>query len=310
MSIRSHIISFLSNASIRSLEDAKQAILPLRNISIPSFTQQQSRQLWYALLLYKFREEQSVPEILWATSRQFIIMSMKEEPLHEIASRYFLLFETWKEKDYQSFIQEVAQFYFQLIELKDSIERIQDEDSLAIWRPLYVGLITRVRDAAKKLGFLEALEHRISEYKQQKEHLVYSILHKAYWDMFEEELKRDYFILLCTLNELRQIMEDIAPSSMKHLVDDMNLEYITHQIRNDEFGKKEAWELWSWCMNVLKQWDTVENEIIYEREWEKMLASELEWPTLLRNMIEITFVLAVQLKTRKGLWLSLFRQLE
>jgi hypothetical protein len=235
---------------------------------------------------------------------------MKEEPIGEIASRYFTLFEAWKEKDYQSFIQDVAQFYFQLIELKDSIERIQDESSLAIWRPLYVVLMTKVRNAAKKLGFEEMLDSRVAELKRQKEHLVYSILHQAYWDMFEQELKKDYSILLCSCNELRQILEEIAPSSETYKVDQMNLEFITHQIQQDEFGKKEAWELWSWCMHLLKQWDSLENEIIYEREWEKMLSSDLELSKLLRSMIEITFVLAIQLKTKKGLWLSLFRQLE
>ena len=310
MSIRSLITTFLSNPEIQCLDDGKKALIPFRSIIIKDYTLQQSRSLWYALLLYKFKSEQNVPDNLWSLSREFILMMLREEDTSEISNRYFILFDEWKEKDYHSFIQEITGFYFQLLEIKDSIETIKDEDTLAIWRPLYSSLINKVRQSAQKMGFLQSLDDNIVELKKIKERIVYGVMHKAYWDMFEEDIQKDYTLLLCNLHELKQLLLDIVPvSEQDHVHQIMNMEKITSIVQSS-FNIEESWDMCSIIIDFLQKNDSVSNETSYDHAIQELKSIQDNFPHFLRRMMEMNMVLATQLKTKKGLWMSLFRHMQ
>jgi len=306
MSIRYQMTLFLSNLAIKTLEDGKQAILPFRNVSIPGYSSSQSRQLWYSLLLYKFKDEQDVPELLWTMSREFILKSLREEDTKDMSELYFEQFEEWKEKDYQSFILEVTHFYFQLIEIKDAIEQTKNEETLVIWRPLY-GLITKVRNAAKKLNFLNVLDNHVAELILQRERIVYSILQKAYWDIFEEELKKDTVMLISTLHELNQLLKEVHHSITIH--EFYPIEKVV-LLTKEQDPFQHFLPLGIYLLDVLKAWDSSEQEMFYENAKNEMERLKGEWTHTLRCIMETIFILGTQLKTKKGLWLTLFRQMQ
>ena len=316
MSILTHLTSFLSNPDIKTLEDGKQALISLRNIPIPGYSMGQSRALWYTLLLYKFKKEQNVPESLWILSREFILTTLRNKQVQEeVASRYMQQFTEWKEQDYKSFVHEVSGFYYQLIELHEAITRVQDPETIAVWRPSYTALIQKVHDAARTLGFSQQMEERVAELRKEKEVIVYDTMHKAYWDMFEEEIsKKMYSIFICQLSECRQTLLDILPSSAYHPVVEevFNMEEMTPRITQDEFGKEEVYKIGQWCLSFLQHWDSQSTSELYEKAMSTIFDAQEEtsFPEFVRLVMELVMVFAVELKIRKGLWTTLFRQLE
>jgi hypothetical protein len=300
MSIIPYITSFLSNSSLKTLEQGQKALLPLRNIVFTGFTKSQSRSLWYSLMIYRYKSDHPSCDELWTASREFILTTLRKEDNQRIGATYLHLFSQWKEKDLQSFIVEMATFYAQLIDIKDAIERTHDPTTIYEWQESYMSLITKVRNAAKRLNFLEKMEQMVIEIQRARQQYVYDMMRRAYWDMMEEELaEQKTTILICHMNELAELLMAIAPSSTEPIT----MESTITQIETNTFGKDEAWELFQWCMGMVKEWDSLEKERVYD---EAVLSMdnhrEDSWAKWVRVLMEKSTVLIMDLRTRKELW--------
>jgi hypothetical protein len=308
MDVVSSMRTYLTSP-IKTVEQGKQALIPFRNIVMPGYTVTQSRSLWYALLLYKFKAEQSVPESLWLLSREVIISTIRNGSIQEeVATRYILQFNEWKEQDYQSFINDVASLYFQLLELYDSMSRVQDEQAISVWRPMYTALLQKVHDAAKKIGFLSQMEEKVQELKKEKSVLVFHVMHEAFWDMIEQEIEnKAYHMVLCQFEECKRILVDIADSPrLAHLFDhDTIVSKLEREEKDMDFVEQ--------CISFLRLWDSESSNELYIRAQETLTMVHEREPSYskwLRIMLETITVLAIELQTRKHLWTTLFRQLQ
>lgn len=302
MSLKYHLVSFLSNSTNRTLKHARTSLITLRSIPIDGFSLSQSRSLWYSVILYHFRTEH-VHDLLWSTAREFILTALREQDIRPIANAYLDLFEKWKEEDLKSLVHELASSYFNLIELKDAIERLPPQ-TIAEWRDSYVGLLNKIRNAAIKLNCLDKMEVVVHDMKRMKSQYVYDIMHKAYWDMLEEELiQNKNAILLCQLNELRSILSDISRRDEPDIERVIDTALCTVQER--VFTKEDAWQLFLWCINSLRAWDSYEFTRLYDETLElleTMIQTEESCSRVVRILMEKSTVLALDLKTRKDIW--------
>lgn len=300
MSIQSHMITFLSDVSLNTFDKAKQALVSMRNIVFPGYSNSQSRSLWYSLLLYKWKSEHSCNEELWKIAREFILMTLRNQESKEISDTYLRLFTEWKTKDLQSFVVEMATFYVQLIDIKDAIERTGNPSTIIEWKDSYQSLLQKVRDSAVKLKCVDQLDNAIIEIKRAREQYVYDMLHCVYWDTMEEELERgETTILLCHLSELRDICTSIFPS--EHPILDIT-DTIQH-IQQNTFTNQEAWKLFCNCIILLKTWDSSSNEHVYDEILCSFSENKIEsWSKWVRILMEKSTILAMDLKTRKALW--------
>lgn len=299
MSLSSLLIKFLSDANNRTLSHARTSLMALRNVPIDGFTLPQSRSLWYSVILYHFRND-TIPDVLWTTAREFILAALRGQDVRPIATAYLDLFDTWKENDLNSLVHEMASCYFTLIEIKDAIERLPPQ-TISAWRDSYVGLMTKIRHAAKKIQCEEKMDQVVADMKRTKAQYMYDMMHRAYWDMLEEELKDDKTaILLCQMNEMRTLFHAIHPQDELQPVFDTAY----RAIEDGSFTTDDAWNLFVWCMQWLRQWDSAEFERTYDdtlASLQPMVDQESRARTI-RTLMEKSTVLALDLKLRKDIW--------
>ena len=291
---------FLSNSSLKTLEQGQKALLPVRHIGINGFSKSQSRSLWYSLLLYKFKSAHSTCEELWTAAREFILTTLREDDTTAIAKVYLDLFSQWKEKDFQSFIVELATFYVQLLDIKDAIERTHDPTTISEWQESYQLLMKKVRQAAIRLNCLDQMETVVREIQRAKQQYVYDMMHRAYWDMMEEELQEGKTtILLCHVHEVTELLMAIAPRDTEPISMDATIK----QVEENQFGTEEAWTLFQWCLGLTKEWDSQHHERVYEEALSSMAEQrDTTWAHWVRLLMEKSTVLLMDLRTRKELW--------
>ena len=302
MSIASHMTTFLTNTSLQTLHEAQHALLSVRNIQMDGFTQSQSRALWYSLILYKFKSEHGVPDKLWKSAREYILTSLRGQDIVPISAVYLAQFSVWKERDFQSFINDMAMFYVQLLDIKDAIERTGDRTTILEWQESYQTLLHKVKKAAIRMKCLERMEACALEIQRAKRQYVFDMMHRAYWDMLEEDVaKHQTTILVCQLNELRDILMEINTICPLDFTDTF------HAIEQGTFDKDAAMELFCRCMNLLSVWDSESHERMYSDAVRDMQTRaedqpDLAYATWIRVLMEKSSVLAMDLKIRKALW--------
>lgn len=311
--VRRHMTHFLSSASLSTADAAKQYLVALRHTAIEGHTLSESRCLWFSLLIYKFRQENNVPDELYAAARRFILDSMSIYPSDGSAARHYVeLFEVWRKEDHRSFMNEVIGYYVEVLQLKQTIEETKEEATIAEWQGSYQRLLMTIRDAAQRMGFLAKLDERVAELHRTRLSLVEEMMKRAYWDMLEEDIRnKEYTMVLAQLLELKEMIQSIVPSRFHaDLHDKFDIEYITEHLQNETLDPAFLVQLCRWIMECMREWDSSSAESLYIREietWEQSIGT-LEWPRFLRFSLELCTLLALDARTRIGIWRSLLHQ--
>jgi len=310
--IRRHMTFFLTDPSLRSIEDAKNYLIPLRRGSMEGYTIVESRCLWFSLILYKFRTDSGIPDELWTAARNFVLESLRQDPTREASARHYIsLFETWKKDDHQSFVNEVVGYYLEVLHLKQTIEETREESTIAEWKDSYNGLLMKIRDSAERMGFLKALDERVAEVHRIRHSLVENMMKRVFWDMLENDIKDEkYTSVMCQLLELKELVKEIIPSRYHaDLHEKFNIDFIQQQLEQRSLDPEYLVQLCRWIMDSMKEWDAAATQPLYEREiatWEKAIGT-LEWPRFLRFSLELCTMLALDAKTRVSIWRSLLQ---
>jgi T-complex protein 11 len=304
--MKSNIIYFLS---LKTFEQSKQYMVSIRDIVINGCTLIQSRSLWFSLLLYKYRDEYKPTDDLWKHARMFILETLRNQCNQQIIDTYLSLFNEWKKQDYLSFINEVVGYYVQILHLKETIEETKEETTISEWQQSYRSLLYKIRDGAKRMGFLDVLDEKVKELEHTRQSIVKDIMHRAYWDMLEEDIRhQQYTSTLFQLSELKNLVKDIIPAKFhQELHDVFDMDYITQRIDTLTLDYTFLIGLCRWIIESLKEWDNEASSPLYDREleiWESKI-EKLEWPTFIRYSIELCTVLALDTKTRVSVWRSL-----
>jgi hypothetical protein len=299
MSIVAHISSFLTSTANKSMKESQSALRLLRNIPIPGFSITQCRSIWYSLMIYKYKADHNVPEELWFSARELMLTMLRGQDMTANAQLYLTKFEAWKERDFQSLINEMAAFYSQLLDIKDAIERTGERETIIEWHESYQGLIQKVRTAATRLNCLDRLDALVVEIQRAKKQYVFDMMHRAYWDMLEEELEKgNYTVLICQLNEFRDMLLAIRNDCPFDVTEPIRI------ITEGKWDHDTAWELYAMCMTFLCLWDSESHKKVYDESILVMDAKreETPLPQWTRMLMEKSTVLTMDLSTRKALW--------
>ena len=303
--VKKHMGEFLSN--IKTLDMGRKELIKFRNITIGELSLVDSRNIWFSLLLYKFKKDLDINDILWSKARKVILSILREENILDTINEYMVEFNLWKQSDYNEFILEVASIYYNLLQIKDSIEETKNNNTIDEWKDNYNGLINKVRESAQKMGFLNNINNR-------KKNIVEDIMKKAFWDLVEKDITESkYDIIYTILIEIKQNLLDILPTNMNNNLDilptNMNnnldildISYIKQRIESNTFDKEYLLELFRSIIEFLTYWDSEEYKKLYDKEMEEVMSN-----TNITIVIKKSMLLTTDLKTRKQLWLKLLQ---
>jgi hypothetical protein len=309
MSVKKHMTHFLS--SLKTIEEAKQYLITLRDTTMDGFTLTESRMLWFSLLLYKFRHEQDTPDELWKDARTYILDTLRDQP-GDSARKFITSFNEWKQTDFTSFVNEMVGYYLHVIHLKETIEETKEESTINEWKDSYQKLILKIRSSAERMGFLQILDEKVREVERVRHSIVQDMMKRAYWDMLEDDVRHQrYATVICQLTELKDLIKEIIPNRYHpDLHEQFDIDYVRHRIETETLDQDYIVQLCKWVMDSMKEWDSESARPLYEREistWENIIGT-LEWPTFIRFSLELCTVLALDAKTRISIWKSLVRE--
>ena len=300
--VKKHMGEFLSN--IKTLDVGRKELIKFRNISIGELSLVNSRNVWFALLLYKFKKELDINDILWLKARKVILSILREENILDTINEYMVDFNLWKQNDYNEFILEVASIYYNLLQIKDSIEETKNNNTISEWKDNYNSLINKVRDSAQKMGFLNKMEEIANNINNKKMSIVEDIMKKAFWDLVEKDITENkYDIIYTILIEIKQHLLDILPNNN----DIIDISYIKQRIESNTFDKEYLLELFSSIIEFLKYWDSEEYKKLYDKEYEETINMDIKIETFITIVIKQCMLLTIDLKIRKQLWLKLLQ---
>lgn len=309
MDIDYKIVNFFRDfiQDVQDFEIAKTRLKSIRNDKFLNKSLKDSRAIWFSLMLYKFRKELDVNEHLWNKSRQVVIGILKRAyDIEQTTTEYVDLFNSWKKDDYLHFVADIASFYYNLLEIRKSIQMTDSENTKSEWEQHYLELIMKVRNSCSKLGCLEDMDKFLTTLEGKKYDLISQIMEKAYWDKFENDLEtNDYTILFRNLEETRIILKTIHPTTIpeKEIDEIIDIEYIRQLITMKTIDRKYIVGLFKFIIGYLKEWDAIHFRKKYDESiFEIVSMGEIPLNKLIREIFQRISVLVLDLQTRKKLW--------
>ena len=299
---------------VKTLGEGQKHLKTVRNMPIGKYSLKDSRCIWMALMVYKFKKEMDANDIIWGKSRNVIISMLKRDvELSTIIEDYLQYFNEWKTDDYRQFVGDIASFYYNIIQIKRSIELQTSNKDNKIeqttrneWEPHYESLLQKVRENCAKIGCLNALDQILITMEEHKYNAVAEIMSLAYWDKIEADIaKGNLDVIFSNLQELKTFLDEILPSSVKrdNLNDVMDIDYIKMRVKKEVFDREYLLSLFSFIMNLLYEWDALHFRERYTKEKNELSNMEdVSFPKLIRLVLERSFFYTMDLKNRKGIW--------
>jgi hypothetical protein len=308
MQVKSEIITNFRNFIQQNgtMDNAQQILKTYRDVKIGDLNLRDGRCIWMSLMLYKFKQEMDVSEDLWIQSRQLIISLLRSDPnLKSVMEKYLKTFGKWQNNDLKDVITQIGANYYNLIQIKNSIERTENTSTINHWLPHYQTLILKIRSYCKAMGVLEKLDEFVFTFEQQKFSVVKEIMDKAYWDKIEEDIESNNLdIVYSNLSELKTTLLDIIPKSVNtaFLNEYFDIEYIKHIVENNVFDKEYLFKLFVFVISILKEWDSMSFDEKYDNELKEIDTITGSMEHVIRCILQKLMILAIDLKNRKSLW--------
>jgi hypothetical protein len=290
----------------KSFYDGQQYIKQLRNTSISNYTLKDSRCIWMTLLIYKFKNELEANDLIWGKSRAVILAILRQDSgMHETVQDYLSAFNEWKANDFQQFVLDIASFYYNILQIKQSIENQSCKETRDEWAPHYAGLLEKVRTSCSKLGCLTMLDAVIEQMNTHKSNIVSEVLNRAYWDKMEEEIAANNCeIIFLNMTELKTFLYEILPknASRKEIDQFIDVDFLKQRVQKDAFDRTYLLNMFDFIMNFLTEWDALHYRQRYLQEKIKIHELDIPMPSLIRIILEKCFFYIMDLKNRKGIW--------
>jgi len=293
--------------TVKSFYDGQQYLKYLRNTPIANYTIKDSRCIWMTLLIYKFKNELEANDLIWGKSRAVILAILRQNSgLNEIIQDYLSAFNEWKANDFQQFVLDIASFYYNILQIKQSIENESCKETRDEWAPHYASLLEKVRTSCSKIGCLALLDAVIDQINAHKSSIVSEVLNRAYWDKMEEEIvAHNYDIIFMNLSELKTFLYEILPknASRQEIDEFIDVDFLKRRVQKDAFDRDYLMNMFDFVMNFLTEWDALHYRNRYIQEKLKIHAmDDISMPALIRTILEKCLFYTMDLKNRKGIW--------
>ena len=290
-----------------SLTDGQKYLKTVRNTQISNYSLKDSRCIWMALLIYKFKKEMDANDIIWGKSRNLILSILqRDEHVISIIGDFLQYFNEWKANDYQQFVADIASCYYNILQIKKSIEITNNQSTTDEWEPHYNELINKIRLSCAKIGCLNALDQIIITMEEHKYNAVAEILSLAYWDKIEEDIQAGNLdVVFLNMLELKTFLDEILPNSIdrQKLNDFIDIDYMKLRVKNGVFDRDFLINIFSFIMDLLTEWDAQHFRERYIKEKTIIINMEdVSFSKLIRLVLEKSFYYTINLKNRKAIW--------
>ena len=290
-----------------SLADGQRYLKAVRNTQISTYSLKDSRCIWMSLMIYKFKKEMDANDIIWGKSRNVILSILKQdEQVIPIIGDFLQYFNEWKAADYQQFVTDIASCYYNILQIKKSIEITNNQSTLNEWEPHYNELIDKIRISCSKIGCLNALDQIVITMEEHKYNAVAEILSLAYWDKIEEDIQAGNLdVVFLNMSELKTFLDEILPKSINRqkLNDFIDIDYMKLRVKNGVFDHDFLINIFSFIMDLLTEWDAQHFRERYIKEKNIIInMRNVSFSKLIRLVLERSFYYTIDLKNRKAIW--------
>ena len=250
--LKKYITLYLSdsNPEFKDLTKSQIYIKQYRNRQFDNFSLKDSRILHMSTLLYRFKDDLDVGEIFWKITRAMILSVLTNDQItKQSITNYLKHFEVWKNDDLEKLIFEIATVYYNILEIKTSIEmnmetnnnNITEFDSATYSKTesnsatysktefdsatysktepntnlFYLNqTLQNIEEQCTKINIFEKVLNATKAIIDAKTEVVGSIVIKAYWDKIEEDIQNHFYdVVFANLTELKNNMKQVLPKS-------------------------------------------------------------------------------------------------
>ena len=309
--VRLFLTEFLNNNAIKTLEEAQEFLKAYKNKKFSDFNLLHSRNLHMSVLLYKFKEEVNTGENMWQITRNMILAILRQDANQdECIHLYLVEFKKWKDSDLDSFVLEIAAIYYNLIQIRKSIDTHEMTDTTQEeWTPHLQQLMQQIVDSCNQLNIYQKVLQHVAQFEQQKSEMVYAIMSKAYWDSIETDLShQQYDLFFRNLEELKMNLLSIVPKRDTPLLaefhDKYDIEFIKQRIRLQVFDKDYLVSFFTYIVSVLQDADSIQFIPKYDAAIQSTLESiaDTDISKSTRIIMEKICMLSENLRNRKAIW--------
>jgi hypothetical protein len=296
----------------KSLEENQAELTRYRNTTIGTYNLKTSRNIWMSLILFKFKDIMNVNEILWNQSKKLIISILKNKysldanELDNIVNEYTILFEIWKKQDMKNFMFEIASIYYNILQIKKSIQNTNDNNTILEWEVNYNTLLENIRSKCKKINGLEILDESIQIIENQKYNMIKEMMDRAYWDNIYDMMENNNFTLVIeNLYEIKNMIIEIIPEKIK--LDSIDIDYTIQMIKHKCISIEYILNLFTNIILLLKEWDSYEFQSKYNNDIDmiKTITSTEDNNRIIVNLLNKIMIYTIDLKNRKAIWKKL-----
>ena len=298
---------------INSLIDGKKYLKTVRNTTIGNYSLKDSRCIWMALIIYKFKNDMDANDIIWGKSRNLILSILTHDAnVSAIISDYLTHFNEWKANDYQQFVTDIASCYYNIIQIQKSIENINNQDTKNEWESHYTHLIDKIRQSCAQIGCLHALDEIMVTMEEHKYNAIAEIMNVVYWDKIEEDIQSGNLdVVFLNMSELKTFLDEILPNSVNRqkLNEFIDIDYMKLRVKNGVFDRDFLINIFTFIMDMLTEWDALHFRERYIKE--KIIITnmvDVSFSKLIRLVLEKSFYYTIDLKNRKRIWNKLLER--
>ena len=225
-----------------------------------------------------------------------------------------------KKNDLNKLILDVSSIYYNLIEIKNSINtNITNLDSesnqniISEWNPHLLATINHIETYCNKINILNDVKKNVDIFNESKAEIINIIMTKAYWDKIEDDIiNSNYEFVYNNLEELKLNLRSILPNSTKsissynhYLLDEcFDIQFYKQQIKHNVFTKDNVIKFLNIIILFLKEWDSAEAKSIYDTEYNNILIQiqNENYSKTFRIVLEHSTNLVNNLILRKKVW--------
>lgn len=309
--VRLFLTEMLHHNAIKTLEEAQEVLKAYKNKKFSEFSLATSRNLHMSVLLYKFKEEVNTGEVMWQITRNMILAILRQDTNQdECIHLYLVEFKKWKDSDLDSLVLEIAAIYYNLIQIRKSIDTNEmTDDSQEEWAPHLQQLMQKIADSCNQINIYQKVLEHVAHFEQQKSEMVYAMMSKVYWDSMETDLSHhQYDLFLRNLEELKMNLLSILPKRNAVLLaefhDKYDIEFIKQRMSLQLFDKDYLISFFIYIVSLLQDADGIQFITNYDAATQSTMEAiaDTDISKSTRIVMEKICMLSENLRNRKAIW--------
>lgn len=205
---------------------------------------------------------------------------------HYVVAETTKWFDIWKKKDKYELIMPMIHMYHHLEQQKN--ENATWNEELDKQKEL---IKTKILKLDKNSQELIDNPPRVQINLEAKRNVV-NVIHKAYWDRFQESVKeKQWDQLIGFLGEIKQLLKDLVPHRTDlhtDMDDKLDPEIIKQKLEHNVIRDEDIFNMMKYIVDWIRQFQAPEDDQDTE-DWWNHLQQQTSWDIMMRDFFMITF---------------------